>query len=72
MTRSSRRSCRAVAGCQEAGDLPQEDPVRLAALMYATAPGAVELALSGHPEESKGLGDPLAPVQLLLARLWIS
>ena len=40
--------------------------------MYATAPGAVELALSGYLEESKGLGDPLAPVQLLLARLWIS
>ena len=62
----------AVAGCQEAGELPQEDPVRLAALMYATAHGAVDLALSGHTEESKGLGDPLALVQLLLARLRIS
>ncbi len=58
-----------VAECQEAGDLPRGDPVKLAALMYATAHGAVELALSGHTEESKGLGDPLALVQLLLASL---
>ncbi len=72
MMRSSRRSGRAVAGCQEAGDLPQGDPVRLAALMYVTAHGVVDLALSGHPEESKGLGDPLALVQLLRARLRIS
>ena len=62
----------AIAACQEAGDLPEEDPVRLAALMYATAHGAVDLAISGHAEESKGLGDPLSLVQLLLARLRIS
>ena len=72
MTRSSRRSGRAVAGCPEAGDLPQEDPERLAALMYATAHGAVDLALSGHTDESKGLGDPLALIQLLLAGLRLS
>ncbi len=58
-----------VAECQEAGDLPEEDPIRLAALMYATAHGAVDLALSGHTEEAKGLGDPLALVRLLLASL---
>jgi hypothetical protein len=58
--------------CQEASDLPSEDPVRLAALMYATAHGAVDLALSGHTDESKGLGDPPAPIQLLLARLRVS
>ena len=63
---------RAVAWCQEAGELPAGDPVELAALMYATAHGAVDLALSGHPEESKGLGDPLALVQLLLANLRVS
>jgi AcrR family transcriptional regulator len=62
----------AVVGCQEAGDLPPEDPIRLAALMYATAHGAVDLALSGHTEESKGLGDPLALIQLLLVRLRVS
>lgn len=59
----------AVAACQEAGDLPREDPVKLAALIYATAHGAVDLALSGHTEKGKGLGDPLALVQLLLAGL---
>ena len=61
-----------VAECQEAGELPEEDPTRLAALMYATAHGAVDLALSGHSEEAKGLGDPLALVRLLLASLRIS
>lgn len=59
----------AVAGCQEAGELPGEDPIKLAALMYATAHGAVDLALSGHTEEPKGLGDPLALIQLQLASL---
>lgn len=58
-----------VAGCQEAGVLPAGDPVELAALMYATAHGAVDLATSGHTEESKGLGDPLALIRLLLANL---
>ena len=61
----------AVAGCQEAGDLPQEDPVRLAALMYATAHGAVDLAISGHTQEAKEFGDPMALIQLLLATLRI-
>jgi AcrR family transcriptional regulator len=58
-----------VAECQEAGELPGDDPVKLAALMYATAHGAVDLALSGHTEEAKGLGDPLALVRLLLDSL---
>jgi hypothetical protein len=61
-----------VAECQEAGDLPEEDPKRLAALVYATAHGAVDLALSGYTEKAKGLGDPLALVRLLLASLQIS
>ncbi len=51
------------------GELPGGDPVELAALMYATSHGAVDLALSGHTEESKGLGDPLALVRLLLDSL---
>lgn len=58
-----------VAECQEAGELPAGDPVKLAALMYAAVHGAVDLALSGHTEESKGLGDPLALVRLLLDSL---
>jgi AcrR family transcriptional regulator len=58
-----------VAECQETGELPAGDPIRLAALMYATAHGAVDLALSGHTEEAKGLGDPLALVRLLLDSL---
>src|SRR5918999_542863 len=52
-------------GLQEAGELPGDDPVKLAALMYATAHGAVDLALSGHTDEAKGLGDPLSLVRLL-------
>ena len=57
-----------VAECQEAGKLPGGDPVDLAALVYATVHGAVDLALAGHAEE-KGLSDPLAVVRLLIARL---
>lgn len=57
-----------VAECQEAGELPGSDPVELAALVYATVHGAVDLALAGHAEE-KGLSDPLAVVRLLIARL---
>lgn len=63
------RFVRAVADCQGEGLLPGGDPVELAALVYATAHGAVDLALSGHTEEAKGLGDPLALVRLLLAHL---
>lgn len=37
--------------------------------MYATVHGAVDLALSGHTEESKGPGDPLSLVRLLLDNL---
>jgi hypothetical protein len=51
------------------GCLPVGDPVELAALMYATAHGAVDLALAGHNQEAKGLGDPLSLVRLLLAHL---
>lgn len=58
-----------VADCQEAGDLPAGSPVEMAALIYATTYGAVDLALSGHDEEAKGLGDPLSLVRLLLAHL---
>jgi AcrR family transcriptional regulator len=59
----------AIAACQEAGELPAGDPVRLAALMYATSHGAVDLALAGQSEESKGLEDPMAQLRLLLAHL---
>src|SRR5215217_7666400 len=59
----------AVAACQEAGELPGGDPVELAAILFATTHGAVELALSGHAEEEKGLGDPTKLVGALLTRL---
>jgi hypothetical protein len=59
----------AVADCQAAGYLPAGEPTALAALMYATAHGAVDLALSGQAEEEKGLGDPLSLVRLLLVHL---
>jgi AcrR family transcriptional regulator len=55
--------------CQEAGELPGGDPVELAAILFATTHGAVELTLSGHAEEEKGLGDPTRLVRALLARL---
>jgi hypothetical protein len=38
----------AVAECQEAGELPAGDPAGLAALIYATVHGAVDLALAGQ------------------------
>ncbi len=60
---------RVVAECQEAGELPVGDPVQLAALMYATSHGAVDLALSGHAEAEKGLGDSVELVRMLLAHL---
>lgn len=65
------RFVRVVADCQDAGLLPGGDPVELAALMYATAHGAVDLVLSGQNEASKGLDDPLALLRLLLAHLRI-
>ena len=60
------RFVRAVADCQEAGQLPDGDPTRLAALIYATVHGAVDLALAGQAEESKSLQDPLSQLRLLL------
>src|SRR5215210_6409648 len=60
---------RAVADCQDAGQLPEGDPIGLAALIYATVHGAVDLALAGQAEESKGLGDPLSQLHLLLSYL---
>jgi AcrR family transcriptional regulator len=63
------RYVRAVATCQEAGELPGGDPVELAAILFATVHGAVELTLSGNAEEEKGLGDPAKLVRALLARL---
>jgi AcrR family transcriptional regulator len=59
----------AIAECQEAGELPAGDPVELAALLYATSHGAVDLALSGQTDESKGLEDPMSQLRLLLAHL---
>lgn len=63
------RIVHAVARCQEAGELPDGDPIELAALLYATGHGAIDLALSGHSEEGKGLGDPVEVVGMLLSRL---
>jgi hypothetical protein len=65
------RFVRAVAECQGAGILPGEDAVELAGLIYATAHGAVDLTLSGHTEEAKGLGHPLVLIRQLLAYLRI-
>jgi len=60
----------AVSAAQEAGDLPAGDPERLAALVHATAHGAVDLALSGHLSKSgKGHADPEDLVSDLLRHL---
>ncbi len=63
------RIVRTVTECQEADKLPPGDPIELAALLYATGHGAIDLALSGHAEEEKGLGDPMKLVRVLLDRL---
>jgi AcrR family transcriptional regulator len=63
------RYVRAVGACQEAGELPEGDTVEIAAILYASVHGAVELALSGHTEKDKGLDDPIKLVRSLLALL---
>lgn len=63
---------KAVAECQDTGLLPAGDPVALSALLYATSHGAVDLTLSGHVEDSKGLGNPAAITRALITRLRIS
>lgn len=63
------RYVKAVGACQEAGELPEGDTVEIAAILYASVHGAVELALSGHAERDKGLGDPIKLVRSLLALL---
>lgn len=60
---------RTVAECQEAEQLPDGDPVELAALIGAAGHGAVDRTLAGHVEEEKGLGDPSGLVRLLLSHL---
>lgn len=60
---------RVVAECQEAGQLPAGDTVKLAALIGATSHGTVDQTLAGHAEAAKGQGDPLALVRLLLSHL---
>ena len=59
----------AVAGCQEAGQLPAGSTLELAALIAATSHGALDQALAGHVETKKGQGDPQALVRLLLHHL---
>lgn len=60
---------RAVAEAQKSGELPAErDPERLAALIRATAHGAVSLALVGHlSADGKGHADPADLVRDLFA-----
>ncbi len=59
----------AVAAGQAAGALAGDDPLALAALLYATSHGAVDLALAGHVKEAGGLGDPERLIRLLLEHL---
>jgi hypothetical protein len=59
-----------VAAAQEANELPQGDPERVAALILAVTHGAVDLALSGHlARRGKGHADPNDLVDDLLDHL---
>jgi AcrR family transcriptional regulator len=60
----------AVAAAQEAGELPPGDPERLAALIRATAHGAIALALTGHlSADGKGHADAADLVRDLFRQL---
>jgi AcrR family transcriptional regulator len=60
----------AVAAAQAGGSLADGDPERVAALILATAHGAVDLALSGHlAKTGKGHADPHDLVDDLLSYL---
>jgi len=59
----------AVAHAQQAGALPGTEPLPLAALLWSTGHGAVDLTLGGYTEPDKGVGDPAALLHLLLDRL---
>lgn len=56
----------AVAEAQEAALLPAGDPVRHAGLLWATAHGAVQLALVGVSGPAKGLDTPAAVTRRVL------
>ncbi|WP_280492510.1 TetR/AcrR family transcriptional regulator [Nocardia asiatica] len=59
-----------VARCQAAGELPSGDPVRLAALLRASAHGAADLSAAGHlAADGKGHADATDLVDDLLAYL---
>lgn len=61
----------AVAAAQESGELRAGDPDRVAALIRATAHGAVALALTGHlSAEGKGHADPADLVRDLFHHLF--
>lgn len=60
----------AVARAQAAGDLPNDDPERIAALLQAVAHGAADLALAGHlSRDGKGRAAPADLVDDLLRHL---
>jgi len=59
-----------VNAAQESGDLPPGEPERMAALVLATAHGAVDLALAGHLSPSgRGKASPLGLVEDLFRAL---
>jgi AcrR family transcriptional regulator len=59
----------AVSAAQHAEQLVGGDATDIAALLYATAHGGVDLTLTGHVEAAKGLGDPVQLIRMLLTRL---
>jgi hypothetical protein len=59
-----------VAAAQDAKELPEGDPERVAALVLAVTHGAVDLALSGHlARNGKGHADPRDLVNDLIDHL---
>lgn len=58
-----------IQACQDAGELASGDPHKLAALMYGTVHGLIDLELGGRMQESKEWSEPEEIVELLLARV---
>lgn len=63
------RLVQTIGEAQKSKQVRTGDPLRLAALLYAAAHGAVDLTLAGHAEPEKALDQPARLVQDLLELL---
>lgn len=64
-----KRLVQTIGEAQKSKQVRTGDPLRLAALLYAAAHGAVDLTLAGHAEPEKALDQPARLVQDLLELL---